>query len=263
MKNFMFLTAFAFLSLGSARAAAVIVLEGNYQGKNLFVQNPFAGSGVGFCVSEVTVNGQVTTDEINSNAFEIDLHNFSLKIGDKLEIKIKHKDDCKPRVLNPEVLKPKSTFEVISIGIDKDGILKWTTKGEAGKLPYIIEQFRWTKWAKVGEIDGNGTDKVNEYSFTVTTHSGKNQFRVKQVDFTGQPRLSKTVEYISNAPEVTFAPAKVSKEITFSGETMYEIYDQYGNIVKKGYGKQVDAANLLKGVYYLNWDNKVGEFIKK
>ena len=263
MKRFLFLSAVLLLFVANTKAAAVIVLEGNYQGKNIFVQNPFAGSGVGFCVSEVTVNGEVTTDEINSNAFEIDLHNFSLKVGDKLEVKIKHKDDCKPRVLNPEVLKPKSTFEIVNMAIDKDGNLKWSTKGEAGKLPYVVEQFRWNKWVKVGETDGVGTDKVNDYSFIVTPHSGKNQFRVKQVDFTGQARVSKVMEYMSNSAEITFAPARVSREITFSAETMYEIYDQYGNIVKKGYGKQVDATNLLKGVYYLNWDNKIGDFIKK
>ena len=63
------------LSVLSA-SAGVIVLEGNYQGKNIYVQNPFASSGVGFCVYEVTINDQTTTDEINSSAFEID---FSLK----------------------------------------------------------------------------------------------------------------------------------------------------------------------------------------
>src|SRR4051812_13861614 len=84
--------------------AGNIVLEGNYQGKNLYVQNPFAGSGVGFCTIKVEVNGQVTTDEINSSAFEIDFTNLQLKIGDKVSVKIEHKDDCKPKVLNPEVL---------------------------------------------------------------------------------------------------------------------------------------------------------------
>src|SRR5436853_1979756 len=102
---------FAFSAL--VTQAGNIVLEGNYQGKNLYVQNPFAGSGVGFCVQKVEVNGQVTTDEINSSAFEIDFNNYQFKIGDKISVKITHKDDCKPKVLNPEVLKPKSTFEVI------------------------------------------------------------------------------------------------------------------------------------------------------
>jgi hypothetical protein len=67
---------------------------------------------------------------------------------------------------------------------------------------------------------------------------------------------------------VVFAPQKVSKEINFacsdkSSETMFEIYDQYGNIVKRGYGNKIDCSNLPKGGYFLNYDNKMGEFIKK
>lgn len=249
-------------------ATGVIVLEGNYQGKNLYVQNPFAGSGVGFCVSEVRVNGNVTTDEIASSAFEIDFRNLQLKIGDKVEVKISHKDDCKPKVLNPEVLKPKSTFEIVTMSVDKDLTFKWTTKGETGKLTYTIEQFRWNKWVKIGEVEGIGTPDANNYSFKVVPHSGKNQYRVKQVDYTGQPKLSKTVDFMSTSPEITFSPAKVSKEINFltgstPTETMFEIYDQFGNIVKRGFASNVDAANLAKGAYYLNYDNKMGEFIKK
>jgi len=58
--------------------AGTIVLDGNYHGKNLYVQNPFASSGVGYCTIEVEVNGQVTTDEINSSAYEIDFSFFQL-----------------------------------------------------------------------------------------------------------------------------------------------------------------------------------------
>src|SRR3954465_4421296 len=124
----------------------VIILDGNYQGKVLYVQNPFAPGGVGFCVKEVMVNGNITTDETNSSAFEIDLKPHKLNIGDKVEVKIFHKDGCKPKVLNPEVLKPKSTYEIISMSADKDGTFKWSTKSETGKLAFIIEQFRWNKW---------------------------------------------------------------------------------------------------------------------
>jgi len=266
MKKILF-AIFLFVSTAVC-ATGVIVLEGNYQGKNLYVQNPFAGSGVGFCVSEVRVNGNVTTDEIASSAFEIDFRNLQLKIGDKVEVKISHKDDCKPKVLNPEVLKPKSTFEIINMSVDKDLTFKWSTKGETGKLSYTVEQFRWNKWVKIGEVEGIGTPDANNYSFKVVPHSGKNQYRVKQVDYTGQPKISKTVDYMSVSPEITFSPAKVSKEITFltgstPTETMFEIYDQFGNIVKRGFASAVDAVNLAKGAYYLNYDNKMGEFIKK
>lgn len=249
-------------------ANGVIVLDGVYQGKNIYIQNPFSASGVGFCVQEVRVNGNVTTDEIASSAFEIDLHNFQFKLGDKVEIKIIHKDDCKPKVLNPEVLNPKSTYEIINMSVDQDFTFKWSTKGETGKLTYTIEQFRWNKWVKIGEIEGTGSAGQNEYSFKATPHSGKNKFRVKQIDYTGQPRISRTVEAESSIPEITFSPAKVTKEIVFYNketpiETLYEIYDQYGNIVKRGYGSKIDATDLPKGAYYLNYDNVMAEFLKK
>ncbi len=254
----------SFISTTFICFAGNIILEGNYQGKNLYVQNPFAGTGVGFCVQKVEVNGQVTTDEINSSAFEIDFNNYQFKIGDKVTVKITHKDDCKPKVLNPEVLKPKSTFEVTTMKLDGDGSLKWNTKNETGKLPFIIEQYRWNKWVKVGEMDGKGIGDNNEYVFKISTlHTGENQVRLKQVDYTSQPRYSKPVKFVSTQPEITYTPVKVAKDITFSAETLYEIYDQYGNVVKKGFGKTIDCGNLAKGVYYLNYDNKTAEFIKK
>lgn len=247
----------------------IILLEGNYQGKNLYVQNPYANSSnVGFCVQEVRVNGNVTTDEITSSAFEIDFKALKLKIGDKVEVKITHKDGCKPKILNPEVLKPKSTFDITAMSVDNNQILKWTTKNELGKLPFIIEQYRWNKWVKLDEVQGAGTPGENQYTYKVTPHSGKNQYRVKQLDYTGQPRISKSVDYNSSAPEVTFTPAKVSKEINFiannkPAETMYEIFDQYGNILKRGTASSVDVSNLPKGSYYIDYDNKMGDFSKK
>lgn len=249
---------------------SVIILEGNYQGKVLYVQNPFGSGGVGFCVTEVKVNGNITTDETNSSAFEIDLKPWKLNLGDKVEVRIYHKDGCKPKVLNPEVLKPKSTYEITNMTADKDGTFKWTTKSETGKLAFVVEQFRWNKWVKVGEVEGLGTPSSNDYSFKIAPHSGKNQLRVRQTDYSGQPRPSKSVDFISEAPEAEYGPAKTSKEINFTAkgkgsalETMYEIYDQYGNIVKKGFGSKIDVSNLPKGAYFLNYDNKMGEFVKK
>ena len=256
-----------FLDKGFSQGG-VIILEGNYQGRNLYVQNPFSSVGVGFCVNEVLINGNISTDETNSSAFEIDLNAQKLAIGEKVEVKIKHKENCKPRVLNPEVLKPRSTFEIVSITAEKDGLVKWSTKAESGKLAFAVEQFRWNKWIKVGEVEGNGTSNVNSYSFKVTPHSGKNQVRVRQIDFSGQPRFSKPADFISDVPDITFAPVKVQKGINFVNgdkpiETMYEVYDQYGNVVKRGFGSSLDASNLSKGGYFLNFDNKMKEFVKK
>jgi hypothetical protein len=239
-----------------------ITLEGIFQGKNLYVMNPFSSSGVGFCVYEVTVNGKVTTDEINSSAFEIDLSVFQFNVGDKIAVSIKHKENCVPKVLNPEVLKPKSTFAASALSVEKDGTVKWTATGEAGKLPFVVEQYRWNKWVKVGEVDGKGTAGPNHYSLKVAPHSGNNKFRIKQVDYTKKPKYSDEINFRSLTPPVTFS-RKSANEITFTSETMYEIYDYYGNIVLKGVSDKVDVSKLAKGKYFLNYDNSMDEFQKK
>lgn len=252
------LLAFSFFS-----QAADIVLKGVYQGKNLYVMNPFSSSGVGFCVFEVRVNGQLTTDEINSSAFEIDLSVFQLKKGDKLNIVIKHKEGCKPRVINPEVLKPQSTYVAKLMKVSREGKLTWATTRESGSLPFIIEQFRWNKWITVATIEGKGTSGQNNYSVKVNPHSGNNRFRIKQVDYTQKPRYSKEIRFRSMSQPVTFSPSRPSREIVFSEETMYEIYDYYGNLIDKGIKAKVDISGLAKGDYFLNYGTKTETFKKK
>jgi hypothetical protein len=56
---------------------------------------------------------------------------------------------------------------------------------------------------------------------------------------------------------------KVDDLVEFNMETMYEIYDNYGNIVLKGTEKTVDVKALSKGKYYLNFDNQMEEIQKK
>ena len=243
----------------------MLTVSGIYQGKNLYVQNPFAGNGIGFCVYQCKVNSTTTTDQINSSAFEIDLRVFNLKVGDAVTVIIYHKTDCKPKVLNPEVLKPRSTFITARIAFNcKEENLEWETTDENGKLTYIIEQFRWNKWVNVGEVEGVGTTVRNTYSFKALAHSGQNQFRVKQADYSGQPRTSPIAKCTSTKAAITFSPKKATTTITFQGgETLWEIIDQYGNIVKKGRGTNIDVAGLAKGSYFLNYDNTTGEFVKQ
>ncbi len=244
--------------------AGVITLEGNYQGQNIYVQNPFAGSGKGFCVTKVEVNGIVTGDDIESAAFEINLKVFNFKIGDKVLIEIYHQDDCKPKVLNPEVHNPKCTADFTEVTLSSDGKLQWKTINEVGKLPFIIEQFRWNKWVKIGEVDGIGGYGAHNYSFTIDVlHSGENQVRIKQFDYSSQPCYSKPVRSLVNIPEVTLPELVLRDQLKFSSATLYEIYDKDGNFLKKGFGETVDIKGLPADVYYLNYDNKTTEIIIK
>ena len=258
---------FVVASLMSISALAALSVEGTYQGKNLYVQNPMDDEGFGYCATKVTVNGDIMPGGTSVGAFEIDFSLFNIEIGEPVFIVIEHNDGCKPKILNPEVLLPRSTFKINSIEIDNKGNLTWTTSGEQGKLPFEIEQYRWNKWVTVGEVDGKGAGSVNKYQFAVTPHSGENTVRVTQSDHSGTKRSSKEVKFTSSTPAVTKSPTKVKNEIKFLAngapiETRYEIYDAYGNIVKKGVGSTVNCANLLRGVYYINFDNVNEKFIK-
>jgi len=250
------------LSTGFIASAATLVIEGKYQNKNVYVHNGLGAGGVGFCTKEIKVNGNITTDEINSSAFEIDLKALHLKYGENVVIEIVHNDGCTPKVLNMEDLKPKPTFEVIMMSITPTGLLKWSSKNEMGALPYVIEQFKWNKWVPVGEVDGLGTPESHDYSFQVAMHSGENKYRIKQKGLNALTKVSKDVTVTSSLNKPSFAIPKNNSTIDFSSETAYEVYDAYGVVVKKGFGKQVKIDNLTKGEYYLCYDKELTEFRK-
>lgn len=265
MKNviLIFLALVGFSSMG----LATLSIEGVYQGKNLYIQNPIDADGFGYCATKVTVNGDVLPGGTSLAAFGIDFAQFNIAIGETVFIVIEHNDGCRPKILNPEVLLPKSTYKISSMTVTNDGKLTWTTTKEDGKLPFIIEQYRWNKWVALGEVDGIGTSGSNNYSFQISPHSGENIVRVCQFDHTGKGRYSSQAKFRSKISPVTKKPAIVKDKIEFfvenlPVETRYEIYDAYGNIVKKGVGSLVNCTNLVKGVYYINYDNVNEKFIK-
>ncbi len=238
-----------------------IVIDGIYQQKNLYVQNYYSG-GVGFCAIEVKVNGNITTDEINSSAFEIDLSSLNLKYGEKILVEIYHKKDCTPKILNMEDVRPMPTFVILAAHGTSDGLITWITEDENGALPYIIEQFKWNKWVPVGEVIGIGTPERHTYTFKAFLTSGENKFRIKQVGFNNIVRYSNEIIIKSTKSKPSFMLTKDKKEIQFSDETMFEIYDIYGNVVKRGFGINANISTIPKGTYYLCYDREVAE-IKK
>jgi hypothetical protein len=264
MKNIFVIAVICLLNF---TAMAALSVEGTYQGKNLYVQNPMDDEGFGYCATKVTVNGDIMPGGTSMGAFEIDFSLFNIEIGEPVFIVIEHNEGCKPKILNPEVLLPRSTFEVTKMNITDAGKLTWTTTKEQGKLPFVVEQYRWNKWVAVGEVQGKGSGGENTYEFQVSPHSGENTVRIVQTDHSGTKRPSKETKFMSTTPVVTKTPAKVKNEIRFLAngspvDTRYEIYDAYGNIVKKGVGSSVNCSNLLRGVYYINFDNVNEKFIK-
>lgn len=257
-----FLTFMCAVGIMYSANSATLVIQGKYQNKNVYILNSYGSSGVGFCAREIKVNGNITTDETNSSSFEIDLAALKLKYGESVTIEIDHSEGCTPKVLNIEDLKPKPTFEIMMINVSPAGLLKWSSNNETGSLPYIIEQFKWNKWVPVGEIQGAGTPENNSYSFQVSLHSGENKFRVKQKGLNSESRFSQEVSVKALVDKPSFAIRKNNTDIDFSQETGYELFDVYGTVLKRGYGKDVAISNLDKGKYYLCYDNTMTEFKK-
>lgn len=242
--------------------AGVYVYNGVYQGKDLYVKNPFAGDGVGFCVFEVKVNGEVTSDEINSSAFAIDLELYKLKIGTPVEIIIRTKDDCEPNVINLDAIAPSSTYALDEIALDGNQTLTWKTSNESSPIPFVVEQFKWNKWVEVAEVPGEGKAKDNLYAADVSTHKGENTFRLRQDDANGSHYSDRFVVQVST-PEIIIITDKIFEKIEFSAKTDYEVFDEYGIVVAKGRAASIDCSKWVPGNYYLNYGGKFGQQVRK
>lgn len=243
--------------------AGEITIEGNYQLKNIFVMNALATSSQGFCITEIMVNGLRTSDDFNVSSFEIDLSIYKMKQGDPVRVVIKHQDGCAPRILNPGALKPIPTFTIVDIQCSNSGLLKWSTTGEKGGIPYVVQQYKWNRWVAVGEVFGKGTEGLNEYQLQVGLHSGLNKIRVVQFGTEQEPRKSLSCSANNSNDPVAMRYDKKQKTVFFTYETNYELYNAFGQMIKNGTADKIDCTSLPKGDYLLNFDNSIQKFYRK
>lgn len=248
-----------FLTFGRLQASE-LTLSGTYQGKNLYVQNPFTSNMKDFCTDEVFINEVKVMSNIQSSAFEIDLSH--LKLNEAINIKITHKTDCSPKILNPQVIRMSSNFGYNSFFVNADHI-SWATKGEKNPGKYFLEHFVNNSWANVKELAGRESAILNTYDVPSNHHSGVNKYRVKYVEHDGQVFYSQVAEFVSILKPVEYYPKRILDRIYLSREADFEILDAYGNSKTKGHGKEIDMKNDPSGVYYLNVDNKTIKVYKK
>ncbi len=243
--------------------AGVMVVKGQYFGKNIIINNPSKGDD--FCVKEVSVNGKKSNDQLSSNAFEIDLLTYGFQYGDEIKIIIKHNAGCKPQLMNPQALEPEKNFSFTKAKWDrKKDLIYWTTRGQAGEEAFEIQQFRWEKWVTVALVGIKDSVLLDSYEKQVIPHNGRNLFRIMVVDKYGNTIYSKDVKCSSRNDEVFLKSSKAKKgKLLFTGQTQYQIYDQRGLFIKSGFGIDVDVSDMIKGKYWVNYDIKSEEFTVK
>lgn len=124
-------------------------IEGVYRGKDLFIKNSYGGKGIGFCITGVKVNGNITTDEINTTLFKIDLAIHKLKLNESFKLVIRYKDSCdlpEPLLMNPTVIKPP----------DPSGISYLTIEGKNFNQNLFVVNPRSGKNYGIKEVFVNG-----------------------------------------------------------------------------------------------------------
>jgi hypothetical protein len=244
-----------------------MVVKGIFQGMDLYVQNPMLddGEGVLFCVTDIKINDVEYDDVINSSAFRIALSDLNIELGAQVLITLIHSSECRPRIINPEILKPLSTYQLIEMDLGYENMLSFTTNGESSKLPFYVQQYRWGRWVNVASVEGKGGPGKQNYSVKVYPHHGENKFRIYQNDHLHRTITSdeKTYEIAKDSVVVETKISKIKTQIKFSDITYYIIQNEYGEAISKGYDEQVDVADLPKGKYYLRYDNSWLEFTKK
>ncbi len=260
LKNFI-IAYFTFFITGVAStvSAEEYTFSGVYQGKNIYVQNPLTEDQSEFCTKAVYVNDLLIVNNPKTTAYEIDL-SYLIK-NEPVIIKIVHNANCEPKVINPQVIKPKNQFQFLSVYVDSNEI-RWITQSEIGQGKYLLEQYLNGKWIIVDIIEAKGTENTNQYQVFPKHYLGLNRYRVKYVSG-NDVFFSQAQQFFAEIAPVEILPDTAKEKIMLSRETDYELLDAEGNPVAKGKGKEIDLVNLSAGLYYLNIENRTEKIIKE
>lgn len=248
------LSAVALQELGELRFTGV------YQGKILFIQNPYDPETGQFCVTALSVNGYPKPVP-QLSAIKIDFQ--GVEPFTPVSIQIVYRAGCEPVVINPDAIRFHSlfTFQMIEF---TDSTLVWETKGEQKGTTYIMEQYVNGFWEEVEQISAMGSFERAAYERQPLLEEGANKFRVKYV-FPDETYLySEEVDFHFYPDPVTFSPAEPSHSLTLSRTAFYQIYNAKSKLVLSGQGIEIDVSALPPGQYVVYFDGRdPGVFNKK
>lgn len=255
MRNCCSILLLLILASGVGAQQKITFIRGFYSGKNVFLTNPKRSSGIGKCIDSIWVNGTSYPVE-NSSALEIRLTELNIELESSLQIKIWHQSNCIPKTLfqSDDV----NYVDINRVSIDSDYVLSWTSVGLNSGVCFVVEQFKWNKWIELSD-----TCISAEKSSAVLTgqHSGVNRYRVKSESIgSGGMAISESIELAANIPAVMYLFDHQKQRISFSASTAWEVYDSYGVLKMNGYSDGFDCSSLIKGRYYLNYDNQMTSF---
>jgi len=247
------------INLFAQNPTGEIILSGIYQGNNLFIQNPFAGSVNRFCIQEIYINDELVLSNPHISALEVKLTRF--KVNDQLTIKITHYGNCNPNIINPQIVVFVREFEFLSAQAALDSI-KWITKGEKEAGEFTVQRFENNRWNNLARTPAQGSFDLNYYGLPLEHQPGTNMYRIVFNTSSGNEISSNDVEYMFEH-RITFSPVRVSDKITLSDKAFYEVYDLEGNQITKGEGTEIKLVGLPTGQYNLYINQRKEVFYKE
>ncbi|MFY0605263.1 MAG: hypothetical protein JXR10_01020 [Cyclobacteriaceae bacterium] len=236
-------------------------VAGVYQGKTLFIQNPYEPRSKSFCIESIEINGRQLAFNKKSSAVKIDFDNIDLNAP--VHILIVHDEQCAPIIINPDAINFHSIFSITQIDF-QDSVLVWNTVGEEESFRYTVEKYKLGIWEEMKQYPSQGQFGGSQYVHYPLLDEGANKLRVRCEMGDGSYILSDEVDFHFYAEPVTFTPFATSTSIKLSRNATYEIFDAGGTLVMTGEGITIDVSSLRKGDYVVYFDKKdPGMFEKK
>ncbi len=211
------------------------------------------------CIQRILINGKEQKSTYNEKYAEIDLKSTKLEHGDSVKVRIIYTEGCALNVLNYEQMLLEEV-EVAEFNISPEGDVEFKAMGEVAPLEYFIQAYKWNKWATVDTVKGVGKYDVQKYTAKVPFHRGKNIFRISRPNYSFLSEVVSDTVHVNKDLVNAEKPKVRGTSIVFAKRTAFEVFDSFGNIVRQGAGMEVMCAGLIKGTYYLNYDEINKEF---
>jgi len=265
-----------------ATYSAELILVGNYQGKNLYVQNPLMADGENYSATEVYVNQGFLMHAPRASAFVINLSHLAL--NQRVEVKIIHDESAVPRIVNAYAIRDHKIYLDASYAPEEDvfrwtkadqDILRWSVYGEKKGGVFVVQRMKENEWENIDSLEVSDSTM---YRFPVSHRTGKNNYRIKLIDRDGYVTWSDVFAY--NAKEnpnqfypakskdafdeltgVSYSPKKVQRAIRLSKKADYEIWSK-DSMIFEGTGVIIDVKKLQPGEYYIKIGSHQGPFTK-
>lgn len=229
-------------------------IVGVFQGKSVFIQNPYNPEIKEFCIDRIYVNDRPLKINYNVSAIKVDFINNDLYTPVKILI-VSRDSTCQPLILNPDAIRFHTSYKFKSINLS-DSALVWKTEGERETGTYQVERLQDGLWTLEAEVPAKGQFEEARYSYEATLEEGTNKFRIKYLFGNGRYLYSPELDYEFYPEPVSFQPKRTSDEIILSRPSQYEIYDQGGKMILSGQGSTIDVSFLYPGDYVIYFDGK-------